>query len=349
MDQKNDRNEKGRVFIIILITIALIIILLSILVPMMLTQYFSWMHFSEKTGQIGDTLGGIMNPFVALSSVIITFLAFYIQYKANLLQRILFRQELDTNKFENQFYEMLRLHKENVSELFIAVDGNNVTGRSVFKYFIDELKIAYSVAKHIYPNREPNYWINKAYYQFFNGFDFERPRVPRTREGKLERKYILTLVEIEDGNMTSSDAFQKEITKYDLKIEWLKFKLFRGQSFLLGHYYRHLFQTVKFIVDQKEEFISYPEKRNYLRILRAQLSDHEQALLFYNWKAGFGSSWENETNKFFTDYRMIHNINNTMIFKDFNLTEIFRLDHKRYYRVEDNRKKDSLFEFQDWE
>ncbi|RYE12103.1 MAG: hypothetical protein EOP45_23460, partial [Sphingobacteriaceae bacterium] len=44
------------------------------------------------------------------------------------------------------------------------------------------------------------------------------------------------------------------------------------------------------------------EKIKYLRILRAQLSNHEQILLFYNWLSGHGKNWENDNQHFFTKY-----------------------------------------------
>lgn len=46
----------------------------------------------------------------------------------------------------------------------------------------------------------------------------------------------------------------------------------------------------------------------YLRILRAQLSNHEQILMFYNWVSGYGQNWEHGENSFFCEYSMIHNL-----------------------------------------
>ena len=40
-----------------------------------------------NTGQIGDTIGGVMGPFVAIAASVLTFLAFWVQYKANEQQR----------------------------------------------------------------------------------------------------------------------------------------------------------------------------------------------------------------------------------------------------------------------
>lgn len=134
---------------------------------------------------------------------------------------------------------------------------------------------------------------------------------------------------------------------YDYKTKNdLLYELFNGYSNFFGHYYRQLFQTVKFVV--KQESLIYEEKRNYLRILRAQLTNYEQVMLFYNWLSGFGNQWENQDNKYFTDYRMIHNIYNDLLIDDFSLISIFDLMNNENYLKEKDRLKDPIFEFEDW-
>ena len=48
----------------------------------------------------------------------------------------------------------------------------------------------------------------------------------------------------------------------------------------VGHYFRHLYNMVKF-VDEKD-FLTYQEKNRYTNLIRAQLSSYELVLLFYN-------------------------------------------------------------------
>lgn len=40
-----------------------------------------------NTGEIGDTIGGTMSPFVGIAGVIMTFVAFMMQVRANEIQR----------------------------------------------------------------------------------------------------------------------------------------------------------------------------------------------------------------------------------------------------------------------
>lgn len=59
----------------------------------------------SKTGPVGDTIGGIMNPFIALVGILLTFLAFYMQIKANQIQKQLFLDGLKAEKDKVDIYE----------------------------------------------------------------------------------------------------------------------------------------------------------------------------------------------------------------------------------------------------
>lgn len=72
---------------IFLLTISILIVAFSFIAPFIFTRNTSCINLDfSNTGQIGDTLGGIMNPFIALGGIFITFLAFYMQIKANQIQ-----------------------------------------------------------------------------------------------------------------------------------------------------------------------------------------------------------------------------------------------------------------------
>ncbi|GGG99085.1 hypothetical protein GCM10007422_11690 [Pedobacter zeae] len=73
-------------------------------------------------------------------------------------------------------------------------------------------------------------------------------------------------------------------------------KYYGGHQFRLGHYYRHLYQTVKFVDRQKK--LKQAVKYDYVKILRAQISIYEQALLVVNSLSSLGHVWE-----FIPDYK----------------------------------------------
>lgn len=365
MQMKREMTEKDKYKIklgfieIAIIVISFLLIGFAFYAPSLFVKETSLgIDFSE-TGQIGDTIGGIMNPFIAIAGVLLTFLAFYIQYKANRLQRDLFRDELNEQseqfrktQFENQFYEMLRLHKENVNEIQIdqikfQVTRDNTTkievtirGARAFDLLLSEFELCFYVAKMSFPDKDYKIWVNEGYGAFFHGVNSKKLELHSffKKLDSINQSYSRLFNEI-------NKILNNESVDYNLEKE-LHFSLFQGHSSQLAHYYRHLFQTVKYITTQDNQFITYEEKRKFLRILRSQLSNQEQALLFYNWLSNFGKQWENENNKFFTDYRMIHNIYQEILISDIKLDELFDLNGS--FLKEKGRIKDSLFEFQDW-
>ena len=90
------------------LAVAAILIILGCFAPRLFTgpSYNERLNFTE-TGNIGDTIGGIMGPFVAIAGVLLTFVAFLMQVRANEIQRgqlfksfrfDLLHQKLDSRK-----------------------------------------------------------------------------------------------------------------------------------------------------------------------------------------------------------------------------------------------------------
>lgn len=279
-----------------LIGVAIILALFAFFSPLIFTRP-GIVDFSS-TGEIGDTIGGIMNPFVGMASIIVMFLAFYMQFKANKMMQ----SQFERNQFENQFFEMLKTHKEN----------SNIMS-----------------ASHYESEEEYGFGEETARRQWLEtrkkGFEF--------LVGQINHRYDEW--KKQNGNRSNIENFHSAYSPL-----W-------EDSF--GHYFRHLFLIVKFVVSKPESFLTYEEKRNYLRILRASLSTYEQIFLYYNWLSEYGSQWENDKNHFFTDYRMIHNVN-FVIHDDFairNMAPFNSLLEERTYRMESDRDDDTLFELID--
>lgn len=72
----------------------------------------------------------------------------------------------------------------------------------------------------------------------------------------------------------------------------------------LGHYYRTIFNIVKFI--DKTEFMDFEQKKFYSNILRAQLSDAEAALLFHN---GLSRHGREKFKPYMEKYGLLKNVN----------------------------------------
>lgn len=374
--QTNDAGTKqfklGKISKVLMLLAALLLIF-SFFAPWLLTR-FSYVDMS-RYGTVGDTIGGIMNPFIAAAGVISTFLAFYMQVRANKLQRELFEEQIVEERdrfqkelkeqqkqfkqtaFEQRFYEMLRLHKENIDEMLfvlrpIAKEPREVYGRKVFVEFLKEVEAIYAIVKHYFPLEEREFHIDLAYSYFFQGIGEQDVAYAKKPSKDPHSKAVKGIIQVnavhKNGGGISSGLNGIAHHTGDRIKKFPDCLMAYGHGSQLGHYYRHLYQTVKFVAKQPEDFITYEEKRSYLRTLRAQLSNEEQALLFYNFKSKFGRKWNDPRNKFLTDYRMIHNLDNGLLLHDFDLVEEFGLDDDPTYRKEKGRNDDYLFEFEEY-
>jgi hypothetical protein len=81
---------------------ALFFIVFSFFAPLIFTYDSLFNIDFSQDGPVGDTIGGLMNPFVAIAGVILTFVAFYIQYLANKEQRAQFFIALDETSLQDE-------------------------------------------------------------------------------------------------------------------------------------------------------------------------------------------------------------------------------------------------------
>lgn len=349
MKVPNKKYDTGLgLFVIILLILAVVLFGFAFFAPLVFTKPSIDGEGFSDTGQIGDTIGGLMSPFINLSAVIVTGLAFFMQYRANKLQIQIFTDQLkETEKqfkieqasqekqnklqqFESQFFEMLRLHKENVNELSITnflsketgeanSDLKIVNGRLVFFVMSEIFEKLLGYSKNPLHNSLTDRNFKEAYLIFFWGVN-KADEIDKVFQNKL----------LGTGSC-------KDLTGFG------QFENYPGLSFSLGHYFRHLYLTVKFVVNSSVVF-DYESKMKYLKILRAQLSNHEQIMLFYNWLADYGAAWEDEENRFFTDYKMIHNLWNEQLFQDQYIVDKVNGLIDKYNA---KPKKTPLFEFQE--
>ncbi|OQY72388.1 MAG: hypothetical protein B6D44_10200 [Ignavibacteriales bacterium UTCHB2] len=302
---KDPRLKKG----IIYLSIAILLILF---LPYLLTRpNFLGFDFST-TGQIGDTIGGLMGPFVAIVAAILTFMAFWVQYQAN--EQI--RKDIRIDRFETRIYELINLHKQNVNELKLyddTIHRSVINGREIFKYLFIEFKDCYQKISYAASNK-PNIHLPKdpdsltiiSYIIYFVGIRYSTVNfLIKSLENYLQLEDLTELVnylvsELEQDKIDLM-ANPPEESPNEFYFDFLK-----GHTSELGHYYRNLYQTVSYIDSYQSNIISDAEKYKYVKTLRAQLSNHEQLMLYYNSLSPFGRPWLE--NGYFVKYKMIKNI-----------------------------------------
>tara|TARA_R110002012_G_scaffold263456_1_gene446325 strand:- start:164847 stop:165986 length:1140 start_codon:yes stop_codon:yes gene_type:complete len=377
MEKEQKSNKEEYKYLKPLILGSIIIVIIFWLINMVSLGYMN----STERGTLGDMFGAVNAIFsgLAFAGIIISLYMQRIDLKNQQKQIELNHKEvkqtnrefkiqnntLSIQRFENQYYKMIDLHKLNVNEIsipfFDSLDGSNssrdnkkieqhssanilreVKGKKGFVDMIKELEFCILDTKSVMSNKELNIkdsiLFDFAYRIFFFGVhsDFSTSdKIPEDIQKQIKR-FIANKQKKYKDNLISG-ATQEINTRY---------VPFQGHESRLAHYYRHLFQTVKYVVQQEENgIIEYKEIRQYLRVLRAQLSNAEQLMLYYNYICGFGKNWDRLGKKyeFLTKYRMIHNIPVDRVKHVENPR-----DHFKVFIDSMNDDKDPLFEWGDY-
>lgn len=250
-----------------------------------------------STGQIGDTIGGITSPIIAMVAAFLTFLAFWVQFQSNKKQTAQFLNQDNYQKierFENKFYNLLNLHINNIKEIEI---DNKVSGKNIFVTLFDELHLSYRALNYVdsfqWPGKitlSTHDKINISYLTFFIGIKNDSITLLKSVLKKYPLNFIdMYLKEIQDLNKKyNSSSKQIDGPAYANNYTFL-YRPFEGHLNRLGHYYRHLFQIFTLIdLQQKELDIN---KYEYGKIVRSQLSVYEQLMLYYNIQSVLGQDW----------------------------------------------------------
>jgi len=305
-------------FAILIVLFFLLAALICYLPHLFITNEYLKIDFS-KNFPIGDTYVGIMGPFIAILASFLTFIAFWVQYKANRRQNLQFdlqAKDVAIQRFESKFFELLKLHRNNVEDIDISNGG--IVGRKAFISLYLELSCTYYalknvimelLQKHLIENIPPEIeLVNIAYTTFFTGVGDNSDQVLQDFLGVADDDIILNafIAHLKKSKHQFNATGHIQIQTDDKVIDFRSYMPFNGHMSILGHYYRHLFQTVKFVVTQDKKILNRSDKYQYLKTLRAQLSDHEQLLLYYNGLSTLGHDWINL--KYFTNWKMIKNM-----------------------------------------
>lgn len=394
----NIKNNISQIILLLAFLCVLIFLAASFIAPNFLTVY---PLDKEPSANTATTINGLMSPFIAIAAAILTFMAFWVQYNAN--QNI--HTENKQQQAERQFYEMLKIHKRNVNELqfklfnpksytkqtepFDNMDVLERKGREIFHFYHVELDFLYKYVCIVdaIPQEPSSKQIKETLTIAYNIF-YKRMYRSRAEEWLLNGIGNAIFESTTETNFRGQLRLLFQASGYMYPVRGLllglfcrlwRYKLFFGNQKpftghfpMLNHYYRHLYLTVKLIANGSD--LSYSEKRNLLRILRAQLTNEEQLMLFYNWFSGNGRQWEamkddvqkNNAvqNNFFSRYRMIHNIIPSdvvfcssdnleknakkfiQLFKDTCVAE--NLPPQMCLKKEYDYENEVIFEFEDW-
>ena len=91
-----------KIISIISVAISLLLVIGGCFAPWLFTGEGCDRLDFTKTGQIGDTIGGVMGPFIAMAGVFLTFVAFLMQVRANEIQREQLHKSFNMKQLEHK-------------------------------------------------------------------------------------------------------------------------------------------------------------------------------------------------------------------------------------------------------
>ncbi|MBA2583833.1 MAG: putative phage abortive infection protein [Bacteroidetes bacterium] len=244
----------------------------------------------ETAGQLGNFVGGYIGTIFALIGVVFLYSTLKNQ-----------RETSQVEKFENKYFELIKLQRDNVSEIGIGEDF----GRKIFVILIREFRAILQLTSKIALRTNQSFSQEQvfiiSYYALFFGVGPNSSRLLKEALKDQDKTFV-----DEFDEALKSDIEQKK-AKTDKN---LKFRPFGGHQSRLGHYYRHLYQTVSYVNNQSFSL----DKYEYVKNIRAQLTTHEQALLYINSLTPLGSDWWKDN--LIVNYRIVQNIPSGFFDKD---------------------------------
>ena len=240
----------------------------------------------DVLGQMGDSYG-IFNALfsgLAFLGVLMT----------------LYKQSRDNRKHTvvEQYYQMLDVQQKVIDEINVAQvrkvkQGEPIAvaeGRKAFVEFKIQMKYLVKAIKDV---SERNGFIfsdidiaDIAYAVFFYG------------SSKSWKPFMMEYLKDYPDTERLVDAI---IARLDSE---KRFILYRPNQNYLSVYFRNMYNAIKLI--DNCGLISSEEKKDYVKILRAQLSNAELYILFFNIISRFGKKWVD--NDYVTKYQLIQNL-----------------------------------------
>lgn len=285
--------------VILIVSVILIIVSPFVLTRESLSNCFSFV----KTGQIGDTIGGIIAPVIGIVSIYLLARTLNEQLKFNFEQSVLMRRD----QFKTTFFQLLEEQREiqrSLTTNYIGVSINNpsklqkaeLVGRNFFKmskYVLRKLFESMESTQYYssYDKKNIEDWMcyldgeSESYFvdgkNIEHSFTFED--LVRTSNYKfINERYRIS--EEEHANYKTLSPFEQ------VKFVYSKFFNIHEDC---GNYFRHLYRILYFVEQsEKEELhnVKDDNERNSIskrysdlcQFVQAQMSTLELFLVFYN-------------------------------------------------------------------
>ena len=238
---------------------------------------------SELASDFGSFFGGFVGTIFAILSVV-------------LLVYTIVAQNIENRKtsLKDNFFKMIDYHNQNVAQISVPnlnTDKNNFeNGRRAFVVYKIQIKRLLTLVDKI--NKEEKLKLNQkeiidiAYIIFYYGI-----------EGSWREFILEKLKKYNDAELIINKIFKEIEANPTIKIG-------RTNQTNLSTYFRNMYNAIKLI--DNSELMNRNEKEELIKIYRAQLSNPELYVLFFNIVSRFGKKWRNRN--YILRYEFVKNL-----------------------------------------
>lgn len=252
------------------------------------------------------------------------------------------RQITAIQSFESNYLEIVRFCRMQIEQACVPdpastkKDEGQIRGRGIFNLFFSQIETAINQINTYMQDKEFNdLFVNQQEYEnqqeiwgdklqdrtvISIAYMITYVGVRRDNANLLKNKYlsqynpdciteILLIFKKKLANYAPDELRNSRGAYLDqTNIQNCNDKEYYGFQDEIGNYFRLLYQAINYVDNQL--FLSYQEKYNYNKMLRGQMSNMEEVMLFYNSLCNLGLAWEYEKSDkdLITKYNLIKNI-----------------------------------------
>ncbi|HIZ87527.1 MAG TPA: hypothetical protein IAC03_05140 [Candidatus Coprenecus pullistercoris] len=286
-----------------------------------------WSDEYGNTGQIGDTMGGIMGPLISVGAAILTFVAFGSQYVANRLQR----RDMQKERLENNFFNLLNSLHKLIYDCKIKEEPITNTGLQAFHFIFYEYKAILCKIYLFFNERLPDKQVDLktmkhiSYGIFINGvsksatsrLERELPELTKEEVNRLNDYFVDKRKSISEGMRYLMDyKDQSGITLFDGHRMYI-IPFYNCVCTIVAYIYDSIMNSKYWDIETKYENIF-----KYCKMMCSQLSEHQLGLLYLMYTYEQDEMHEDKGVQLFFEKIVIQYLVPTMNVKDANFINL---------------------------
>lgn len=260
---------------------------------------------SDKFDHFGSFVSGVVGTIWSLAGIILVYVALQEQRKDFKTNREALEAQLEALNQQIKEFELQREEMELTRNVFIEQSKTLKTQQfeSTFFNTFDLLisltnGITYKVTSitsggSVREKQAAIYVGKECFALFYNIFSAKYNIISTSGRNALKKR-----ITTPEGTFDKTRAVTLE-----MKLVWIKQayeEFFLSKQALIGHYFRTLYNVIKFVKRQNPD-----DQKYYTNLVRSQLSTYEHVLLFYNCLSNYG---EENFKPLVIEYSLLNNM-----------------------------------------